>query len=284
VEAPPPVVESEPQPSHAINLFDSRALSAALPSAASPAMRDPGGVTRRAGDGQGPPGERDRAADREEAATRVHGFFAEATGDERLKSGRVPPRWREAERRLATGFAPEIDDVNDDNVGKQFLKQWLSHATSGPARSSEDDLARSGAGTPRGLDPSTESGGFLGWGAGGATPASAAPSYRLRTEVEVVVGADGRVISSRLVARSGRRKFDQSALEAVRQAVENGGALDEGAAVVTRWAVEAWVKVAPPAPVAGFSFDETTGKVNGSYPLKKQVQTKIALLSVTPQR
>ena len=94
-----------------------------------------------------------------------------------------------------------------------------------------------------------------------------------------MIEADGSIGAARVVARSGRKRFDKEALELVKKAVSGGGPTEEKHAIVTRWAVEAWVEVAPLSPTAGFSFDENTGKVGLSHPGKKGVQTNVKLIS-----
>jgi hypothetical protein len=49
--------------------------------------------------------------------------------------------------------------------------------------------------------------------------------------------------------------------------------------MVTRWAVAASLNVSGPTSL-GFNFDETTGKLDGNYPMKKAVKTRVNLLSV----
>ncbi|MSP61478.1 MAG: energy transducer TonB [Myxococcales bacterium] len=273
VPAPPalqPAPSDDPTPRR-IDLFAPKALAVALPSSGTLVVkRDWGGTTRRVGDGQPVPGTRDVAADREEAAVNVRRFFDQATGEERARSGRIPPRWREAERRMDTDFRPPRALVTDAGAGETFLKQVLA------ARPRGGD-------TRRGVDPSVEAANLPYAQALAATAATGAAASWVRAEIEVVIDESGRVVSARVLSPSGRRKFDQAALEAVRKAIDGHGALDEKTAVVTRWAVEASMAVAPPTSL-GFGFDESSGRVAGSYPMKKEVKTRVALLSVSPRR
>jgi TonB family protein len=115
------------------------------------------------------------------------------------------------------------------------------------------------------------------------------PATWWRAEVEGVLDGDGRVVSVKIARPSGRKRFDQEALAAVRRVLIQGGPPDEKEGVVTRWSVSAALAVAPPNSI-GFGFDET-GRMNpgatglrkyfsGTYPLKQDVRTKVALLSV----
>ena len=262
--APPPVNPPSPQPVTRPDLFNRRAIEMAMGQNGAPPLgvRDPGGTTRRAGDGKLAPGQRDGAADKEEAAARLHDMLGEVADGERVASGRVSPRLREAERSLNTIFHPHAELVTDEGTGSSFLKQWSASRPSGGTVARGEDDSR---------------GGFLGGGTANATDTSGLP--RTRTEVEVVIAADGSIVSAKVVARSGRRKFDAEALAAVKLALAKGSPVDEKTGVVTRWAVEAWVKVAPPTPSLGFSFDESSGKVGLNTPMKSSVQTHVALLS-----
>jgi TonB family protein len=105
----------------------------------------------------------------------------------------------------------------------------------------------------------------------------------VRAEIEVVLDGNGAVVSARVTRPSGRRRFDQEALAAVKRDIESHVPVDARQGVVTRWSVEAQVAVAGPL-AAGFGFDEVTGKVKGVYPMKRETRTKVALLSVTPRR
>lgn len=263
-----------PPPPGKPNLFAHEALEKAVPSSTGVVLPGRpsawGGTTRRAGDGLPEPNQRDKYADREEAAAKIHEFYDQSSGEERARSGRVPPRWRDAERQIGLAFSPPAAMVTDDNRGESWLKQMVSAKPQGGT-------------TARGVDPSTEVGAAQAYAqslAGQAASGNAA-SW-VRTEIEVVIDDQGRVVSSRVLRHSGRRKFDQAALDAVLKAVDGHGVLDEKGAVVTKWAVEAAVAVAPPTSL-GFSFDESSGKLGGSYPMKREVKTKVALLSVLPK-
>ncbi len=280
-----------PAPNRPIDLFSSGALDKAVPFAPSTGGGW-GGHTRRLGDGQGDPNARDKAADREEAAARVSEWIGDAQGQERARSGNVAPRWREAERRVTEGFKPPIEIVKQDSVGKTFAKQMLRAWQDGPP---------AGGPVERGVDPSAGLPGLSpGANFGADLPmqqtmasqaANAKPQGWLRVEVEVVLDEKGHIASTRVLRGSGRRRFDESAVKAVTDAILKGGPPEEGRAVVTRWSVEATVKVTPPN-VAGFSFDESgtlrggsgaSRFIQGSYPMKQDVVTRVALLSVRPR-
>lgn len=271
-----PPTPATPTPAPRIDLFDPNAIRVAVPSLQQAPKRTDLGTTLRAGDGVRDPNARDHTGDGEDASGRLHEWFAEAASEQRVKNGQVAPRWREAEREAKQRFHPSPELVSSDGRLGNMLKQWANSTPHGGQ-------------TPRGVDDSRRDplgGGFLGGGTMGAA-SEMKDSMRTRTVVEVVVDADGAIVSAKVVLRSGRRKFDEEALRAVRHAVEGGGPLGGQEApangVVTRWAVEAWVEVTPLLPTAGFSFDESTGKVGGSYPMKQGVQTRVALISVRPR-
>ena len=269
---PPSTTPAEPAPAkRPVDLFARGALERATGGTIGvPAPRGFGGTTRRAGDGLAPPGARDHAADRAEAGDRIRDFVADAVGAERARSGRVPPVWRDAERRVMESFSPPAALVTDDNALKGWLKSRLA------ARPTGGD-------TPRGVDPSSQSAWDQAYAqsmAGQNPGTSGAPS--VRAEIEVVLDGSGAVVSARVTRPSGRRKFDQEALAAVRKDIEAHVPVAERQGVVTRWSVEATVTVAGPL-AAGFGFDEVKGKVNGVHPFKKETRTRVALLSVLPR-
>jgi TonB family protein len=308
-ELPPPTGPTqEPQrepernptdrvPDHPIDLFNSAALERAVPGSTGVVISKAnwGGTTRRAGDGQPVPGTRDAAADREEAAGRIHEWMGDMVGREHARSGNVAPRWREAERRVTESFHPPLDLVKQDNVGKTFAKQMLNAWQAGPPKTGD---------VPRGVDPSQLGAPGVPDNAGAFRSAALEQQFAaqaangnaaswLKTEVEVIVDENGEIVSAKITRASGRRKYDQAALEAVMSAIAHHGALDEKGAVITRWAVEATLQVAPPTTL-GFGFDESgslnkgaTGinkYINGAYPMQQRVQTHVALLSVAPRR
>lgn len=224
------------------------------------------GRTRRAGDGSGDPNARDPTYDREQAAAHVRTTLAELAGQERAQSGNVAPAWRDAERRLDTVFKPPRELVSDDNAAKAWAKAWLNSKPQGGA-------------TPRALDASRDLKNqpydqLL----VGANSTSTGVSWS-QTEVEVVVDETGQLVQAKIVKTSGRRRFDEAALEAVRRAMSSQPVKDPHGKSVARWGVSAALSVAGPSSL-GFTFDESSGKVRGNYPFKKDVLTKIRLLSV----
>ncbi|HEX2573939.1 MAG TPA: TonB family protein [Polyangia bacterium] len=226
------------------------------------------GRTRRAGDGSGDPNARDASYDREQAAAHVRNTLAELAGQERAQSGNVAPAWRDAERRLDAVFKPAREVVSDDSAAKAWAKAWLNSKPQGGA-------------TPRALDASRElQNQRYDQLLVGANSTSTGVSWQ-ETVVEVVVDEMGQLLDAKVVKTSGRRRFDEAAREAVRRAMSSQPVKDPHGKSVARWAVSAALSVAGPSSV-GFTFDESTGKVRGNYPFKKDVLTKIRLLSVIP--
>ena len=257
-----------------VDLFSPIALNSAagtttdVPSAA---MRDPGGHTVS---GRDPNAPRSNSELREEAANNIREMLGEDKMKADLAAGRVAPRWRDAERAIQEDFHPPPADVSDDSFGRTLFKAVAKYRPTG-------------GDTPRGVDPSVSNnpygGGLNGTMAtptgGGAEPNAA--DIR-RCVIEVVIAADGHVVSSRFISQTHRHRFDDAALAAVLKAVAKGGKLDEGTDVVTKWSAESWVALnASIAP--GLTFDESLGKARGNYPGRKSTPTKIALLSVLPR-
>ena len=260
-------------PPRKIDLVNSTAITVAVPSLQRAPAANWGGITRNASDGKGDPNERSAEELHAEATERLGTFLAEASSAERLKSGNVAPRWREAERSAQLGFHPAAGDVSDDDSVRGFLKQWMNSTPTG------------GGPTPRGVDPSRE-GGFIGMGGPGAGGSMEFKDVgHTTTEVEAIIAADGTLVSAKVIRRSGRRRFDQQALDLVKKAcVAGGGPLDEKKEMVTHWSVEAWLNITPPAPALGLSFDESTGRLGANYPMKKNVQTRVKLISIYAKR
>lgn len=105
--------------------------------------------------------------------------------------------------------------------------------------------------------------------------------FTTRARLVVAVSFDGKggwKVSK--VQGSGYSSVDEAALEAVEEALEANPDLVPEYETLTRWALEADFSVAPPLPVAGFSFDLALGHFEAVYPLKKRVSRRIKLLAV----
>ncbi|HEY7956117.1 MAG TPA: TonB C-terminal domain-containing protein [Polyangia bacterium] len=283
-------IERSIAPPSRIDLFSPRALDGIV----RPSASTFGGTTRRLGDGLPPPGTRDVAADREEAAARVDDLVGRLVGHERVESGAVRPRWRDAERRLTETFRPPLALVKQESVGKMFVHQLLRELREGPPPAGK---------VARAVDASRLN--VLGVSDGTNLPslpqeqqqamqaAMGRPASWLSTEVEAVIDGAGKIVSLRVVVPSGRRKYDRAVLEAVKQAIKDRGALDEPGPVVTLWAVDASVSVAPPTGV-GFTFDESGRLQPGAtgvrkylrfnYPMQQTVKTRVKLLAAYHRR
>ncbi len=196
----------------------------------------------------------------------------EAVAHDRAESGSVLPVWRECERDLTTRFQPRIDDVSTESTAALLAKQYRAGLARDPRESSR----------------------------AGASPYEE-PSEWWRTEVQIVVGSTGKILSARLVRPSGRARLDVAALDAVRAAVEAHPPSSGKRRTTARFGVESAVSVIPPE-VDAFSlpgttrpvgavlklgrvqFDETTGHVSKpDYLLKRVLRTRVTLLSVAPE-
>ncbi len=79
---------------------------------------------------------------------------------------------------------------------------------------------------------------------------------------------------------SGHPIFDREAVDELKSVLTSKKLKLPDEAVQTRWALEADFSVAPPLPVAGFSFDIGLKKFEWAYPLKKSISKRIRLLAV----
>jgi TonB family protein len=292
LSSPPPVeATTTPPPLPSVDLFAHEALGRALatpsPTAAS---LDPGGHLRRATDPTSSP---DSTIERETVGHRVHEMIGELVGHERVRSGQLPPRWRDVERHLVQTFHPPLAVVKQENIlkalGHQVLRSWLEGPPRvGPVPRGVDASVQTLLGTPEGLNirslPQEQALAVQArWGE---------PAVWLTVEVEVTIDGAGLITNARVIRLSGRRAFDRTALAAVEDTVRAGGAPDEHRTVRTRWIVEAAVAVAPPTAI-GFRFDETghldpsaTGirrYLGGTYPLQQSVRTHVSLSSIEPE-
>lgn len=275
VLAPPPAPTPPPpappvDPARKPDLFAQLALERVVSSTAGTIALTPapaGGTTRSADRGDRDPNARDAIADREHAS----GVLRDMIGDHQqrgdVQKGKVAPRWRQAERAMYDHFRPSPDTISDESTASNMWRSWANTRPQGGS-------------TPRGVDESLSGPGFLGAGAAGSTFSEIPDDLKRRTEVEVELAPDGSIVRARVKRHSGRPQFDTEALALVRSQLENGGPLDDKKGVVMLWAVDAWVLVAPPSPVGGFTFDEVSGKVSASHPLKKNVGQSVSLLSV----
>lgn len=255
---PSPTVGERREPGQ-VDLFPSGVLG----TFAVPNVEGKVGVTGPTGRLAGRPGEPGSGISSEETAARVHDMLSQVTGHNDVHQGKVPPAWRDAERKMAALFQPSIDMVSDDNAGKAWIGEWLrSHPEGGT--------------TPRGVDQTTEIAGQRYAQVFGFSGGSNALPWR-RTEIEATIDADGTLLSLRVAVPSGRRRLDAAALEAVRRALGSRELRDPRGRVTSRWSIEAALAVAAPTAI-GLGFDETTGKVNGVYPMKKQISTRVSLL------
>jgi TonB family protein len=254
--------------------------------------REWGGKRRYVGDGRAPPDRPDGEEERETVQRRVEDFLAQAAGQERARSGNVGPRWRDFERRVRAGFKPGLEVVKERNVVTSYLDQVKAVVTRG-----EDGLRKgvtAGSHEPEsGIDRSFQ--GVYGVPEGSnyrsmpmqqamaAQAETGAPAKWWMCEVEAVVDPDGTLVSVRVVVPSGRRKLDQSAVAAVKSAIEGQGPIHEGKRMISRWAVGAALQVAPPTAI-GFGFDESLKTFDFVYPLRQRVLTRVSLVSISAAR
>lgn len=246
-----------------------------------------GGTTRRLGDGRPPPGAPDGERDAAEASARVGSFLREAGGADDARAGRVAPAWRDLERQIDAHFHPRAEQVTTENVGQLLVRQLGNPPVGGS--------------TPRGIDPSraAQPAELRADQIAACQRAAAEPGAWRTVTIELLVAADGTIESASVILPSGRAELDRHALDAVRRAASVRPTRDPRGPTRSRWSVEAAVAVTPPTvnpivdPVSGkvigaglpalsFTFDESLGKIGFDYPFRKQVRTRVRLLSVEP--
>lgn len=246
-----------------------------------------GGTTRREGDGRPPPGAPDGAREAAEVSGRVGRLLREAGGEGDTVAGRVDPAWRDLERQIDAHFHPRAEQITSDNAATLMIRQLGNPPTGGQ--------------TPRGIDPSRAAGiaEFRADQIAACERAAREPAQWKNVEIEVIVDAAGNLESIKVLLPSGRAELDRHALDAVRRAAGVRPTRDPHGRTRSRWSVEAAVAVTPPTvnpivdPTSGkvtgaalpglsFTFDESLGKIGFDYPFKKEVRTRVRLLSVEP--
>jgi TonB family protein len=241
-------------------------------------MEKAAGVERSNSDGRGSavPHEADR--ERTTVAARVQRWLDNAARNDNTSSGRVPPEWRDVERHLERIFRPAASIITDEKPGRLLSRQLLSaqQPNSGP--------------TPLGSPPQWEDLATSRLDQNYAVrDAYNRPRDWLRAEIVVRVDGAGHLVDATVAVPSGRRTFDNAALEAVRRAVENGSTPAGGELVEVHWAVEGAVAVTLPA--VGVDAYPTTGSpttpmlgLQGLFDRSAlpslQVRTRITLLSI----
>jgi hypothetical protein len=250
--------------------------------------------------------ERNRAAEdaaedarrRSDARARVGAWVDQDRAQAATSDGRVAPIWREIERRLSEGFRPPFSVVHQpsrsgsvaDRLGS-YAKQLVGVITRGEAGLQHPRVPGSHVvelPPGRSIDPSYQS--YYGVPEGlnlrampleqqlAAVAARGQPAEWLRVEVEVETDGQGGVTAARVVLPSGRRTFDRFALAEVRARI---AATAPKSATRSRWLCEAGYSVAD-LTALGFTFDETTGRIDGHYPLQQNVSTHVSLRWVHP--
>lgn len=189
----------------------------------------------------------------------------------------VPQAWRDVERASATEFHPRADVVSKRGSAALVTRQLAAFEAA--TRAIEE-----GHGDPaitKARDPAAEL----------RRRFEELPAEWQHTEIEVDVGADGRIESIAVVASSGRRELDQEALRAVKRALTRLHANGKRASRV-RFACDAGVVATPPllgkaqddprgqGITAGMRvhFDETTGRVEPLIPFVRRVVTRIRII------
>jgi TonB family protein len=205
----------------------------------------------------------------------------EAAGRVRVRDGRVPPAWRETERRIREVFHPPLDAVATGAAPAALVAQTLFNkpeprpdhrpGSRDFAALNDADLAHEAARRAR-------------------------PG--LSVEVEARLGVDGRLDSARVVVSSGRPRLDQAALAAVQQQVGWQPPPVVDGLRVARFRISAARRVTPLdlnpvlsprsgglrglSPTARFGFDEAHGKIKAERPFSQDVVTEVQLISLEP--
>ena len=280
--AEPPSGPKEPatEPAH-VELFP----RATLDGIAGPPRASWGGTTRN---GHSPPA---AAEDAGAAAKRaIDGFARGVQGELDAQQGRVDPVWRDLERGIDRAFHPSASQITDENRVTSLAHQLLRALRTPPT----------GGLTPRGVDPSrtAELGTFIPDQLAASRRTLSEPAEWRHVEIVVTVDAGGRVLDIAFQRRSDRGEIDRAAMSAVKQAAAERVLLrDPRGPVRVRYAVEAAVAVTTilPSPIVdpvsgavqgatipliGLSFDADFKRPKVAHVLKRDVKTRVALLSI----
>jgi len=225
---------------------------------------------------------------------RLDELFAEDRAVETAKH-RADAYWLDLRHRLERGFAPP-QELLEAGPGSD------SAGMRGAIDSYRAEAAAFGAsGTPYG-DAPLEPGGRRGFAhevvdevatrvfrrpQDVAIGDSSLLSRTLVAVVELEQGADGSLVEARLVSSSGIPAYDRIALGHARDGrVVAAEALGPPPAQGrrTRWAFTSALRIVPPAPIVGCSFDAHFIPQDCFYPLKRFVRHRVRLLAVYDDR
>ncbi|MFH1438016.1 MAG: hypothetical protein ABIJ56_20070 [Pseudomonadota bacterium] len=175
-------------------------------------------------------------------------------------------------------WTPDFAEVQINSMKKaavKWAKQWQKNARQygksgtlpGKLPDGKDDLpqlGQTGVGVLDGYNDMKESGMFT-------------TTIRLILDLDFD-GKGGWHVA--IYQPSGHPIFDKEAVDEVKSVLSSKTLKLPDEAVQTRWALEADFSVAPPLPIAGFSFDIGLKKFEWAYPLKKSISKRIRLLAV----
>jgi TonB family protein len=234
----------------------------------------------------------DEDGDKSAGQARVDRWLRDASAKANVRAGDVPEVWRDVARRIEEMFHPPKKVLRESSAVAAFGRQMLN---TGAARK------RSPGDEPPTEPPTRERGLVADVMAGQA--AAGRPAAWTRAEILVEVGPDGLLRRADIAASSGQTAFDRLALHTVCAAVAerpvpDGCRRSAPCTIHLRWAVEAALRVQPPAVmvpsdprtggagkgvtplVLGLSFDETKGSVRPNLPFETEVQTRVELIAI----
>jgi len=128
------------------------------------------------------------------------------------------------------------------------------------------------------------------------------PASMRAVEMATTTDEKGRIVSMKVVIPSGSQRFDDAAVEAVRDALAEYPLEETGRPLIMRWRIRGAYGVALPRlvtppkiqhssgrtsytipfPTAAWgTFDETKGKIQGHVAFEEKIETEVTLLSVT---
>jgi hypothetical protein len=200
-------------------------------------------------------------------------YFDGLSAQAAAEQGRYDPALGELRREVESAWHPGFDEIHGGplaDVPAKMLGTWSKNAAHYGKTGSPIDPA----GAPH--VPDVPEAGILDV----KEQAEKSGAFTKTVALAVTVHFDGEGgFQIGHVERSGHPRFDESALDALGDALSRTDALPAEKTRAT-WLMEADFSIAPPLPVAGFGFDLALQHFELGYPLKKSVDHRLTLVAV----
>lgn len=265
--------------------------------------------------GQGEGALSPQAATARLARERIQGFLDTELARNRVQSGLIDPIWRDLEASILEQFKPAESLVRSgqssmtlgQRVGNQ-ISSVAKQILGSPGRVEKATLPRGEFAErgPLGLPENAYRNGLAAQQSKAVVDAWKQPASWRRTEVELIIGADGELESIRVVNSCGAKKLDAVAVAAIEQSARKQLASYRGKRTLTTWAVESAYAANVPFAAStdetgtgvgiigvqgGFKFDETgLGRKNArgagkylsdpEYLVGGNIRTRVSLLTL----